>query len=156
MKAVIQRVTRASVEAEGRVVGRIGLGLLVLLGVAKGDDERDLSYFVEKVGTLRIFGDDRGKMNRSLRDVGGALLIVSQFTLCGETEKGRRPGFHLAAEPEAARAWYDEAVRRLRNEGLQVETGVFGADMQVELRNDGPVTFILDSRGQHDHSNLKS
>lgn len=146
MKAIIQRVTRASVEVEGQVVGRIDLGLLVLLGVAKGDEERDLSYLVEKVQNLRIFGDDQGKMNRSLLEVGGSLLVVSQFTLLGDTGKGRRPGFDLAAPPEAARAWYEETVRRLRAAGLTVETGVFGAHMQVELRNDGPMTFLLDSR----------
>ncbi|ULA60814.1 MAG: hypothetical protein LZF60_270140 [Nitrospira sp.] len=156
MKAVIQRVTRASVEADGQVVGRIDLGLLVLLGVAKGDGECDLSYVVEKLQTLRIFSDDQGKMNRSLRDVGGALLVVSQFTLLGDTAKGRRPGFDLAAPPEAARALYEEAVRRLRHEGLQVETGVFGAHMQVELLNDGPVTFIVDSRKQGEVQDLKS
>lgn len=156
MKAVLQRVTRASVEVEGQVVGRIGLGLLVLLGVAKGDDERDLSYLVEKVQTLRIFSDDQGKMNRSLRDVGGALLVVSQFTLLGDTAKGRRPGFDLAAPPEAARALYEDTVRRLRNEGLKVETGVFGAHMQVELLNDGPVTFVVDSRRQGESPDLKS
>jgi D-tyrosyl-tRNA(Tyr) deacylase len=146
MKAIIQRVTQASVEVEGQVISRIGPGLLILLGVAKGDEERDLAYLVEKVQTLRIFGDDQGKMNRSLRDVGGALLVVSQFTLLGDTGKGRRPGFDLAAPPETARAWYEEGVRRLRAAGLAVETGVFGAHMQVELRNDGPVTFLLDSR----------
>lgn len=156
MKAVIQRVTRASVEVEGQVVGRIDLGLLVLLGVAKGDGEGDLSYLVEKVQALRIFNDDQGKMNRSLRDVGGALLVVSQFTLLGDTAKGRRPGFDLAAPPEAARAWYDEAVQRLRHEGLKVETGVFGSHMQVELLNDGPVTFIVDSRRPGAHADLKS
>ncbi|MCW5797035.1 MAG: D-tyrosyl-tRNA(Tyr) deacylase [Nitrospira sp.] len=156
MKAVIQRVTRASVEVDGQVVGRIDLGLLVLLGVAKGDGERDLSYVVEKLQTLRIFSDDQGKMSRSLRDVGGALLVVSQFTLLGDTAKGRRPGFDLAAPPEAARALYEEAVRRLRHEGLQVETGVFGAHMQVELLNDGPVTFIVDSRKQGEVQDLKS
>lgn len=156
MKAVIQRVTRASVEVEGQVVGRIDLGLLVLLGVAKGDGEGDLSYLVEKVQALRIFNDDQGKMNRSLRDVGGALLVVSQFTLLGDTAKGRRPGFDLAAPPEAARAWYDEAVQRLRHEGLKVETGVFGAHMQVELLNDGPVTFIVDSRKPGASPDLKS
>ena len=156
MKAVIQRVTRASVEVEGRIVGRIGAGLLVLLGVAKGDDERDLSYLLEKLQTLRIFGDDQGKMNRSLVDVGGALLLVSQFTLLGDTSKGRRPGFDLAASPEAARALYEQAVGRLRSAGLTVETGVFGAHMQVELLNDGPVTFIVDSRRQVESSGLKS
>lgn len=156
MKAVIQRVTRASVEVEGRIVGRIGAGLLVLLGVAKGDDERDLSYLLEKLQTLRIFGDDQGKMNRSLVDVGGALLLVSQFTLLGDTSKGRRPGFDLAASPEAARALYEQAVERLRSAGLTVKTGVFGAHMQVELLNDGPVTFIVDSRRQVESPGLKS
>ena len=156
MKAVIQRVTRASVEVEGRIIGRIGAGLLVLLGVAKGDDERDLSYLLEKLQTLRIFGDDQGKMNRSLVDVGGALLLVSQFTLLGDTSKGRRPGFDLAASPEAARALYEQAVERLRSAGLTVETGVFGAHMQVELLNDGPVTFIVDSRRQVESTGLKS
>lgn len=156
MKAIIQRVTRASVEVDGQIVGRIGLGLLVLLGVAKGDEERDVSYMVEKLHTLRIFGDAQGKMNRSLIDVGGALLIVSQFTLLGETGKGRRPGFDLAASPEAARALYDEVVRRVRCAGLPVETGIFGAHMQVELLNDGPVTFILDSRRPAEHADLKS
>ena len=156
MKAVIQRVTRASVEVEGRIVGRIGAGLLVLLGVAKGDDERDLSYLLEKLQTLRIFGDDQGKMNRSLVDVGGALLLVSQFTLLGDTSKGRRPGFDLAAAPEAARALYEQAVERLRSAGLTVETGAFGAHMQVELLNDGPVTFIVDSRRQVENPGLKS
>ena len=156
MKAVIQRVTRASVEVEGRIVGRIGAGLLVLLGVAKGDDERDLSYLLEKLQTLRIFGDDQGKMNRSLVDVGGALLLVSQFTLLGDTSKGRRPGFDLAASPEAARALYEQAVEQLRSARLTVETGVFGAHMQVELLNDGPVTFIVDSRRQVESTGLKS
>lgn len=146
MKAVIQRVTRASVEVDGRIVGRIGAGLLVLLGVAKGAEERDLLYLVEKLHTLRIFADDQGKMNRSLVEVGGEVLLVSQFTLLGDTTKGRRPGFDRAAAPDEARIWYEEAVTRLRAVGVKVETGVFGAHMQVELLNDGPVTFLLDSR----------
>ncbi|HMZ55488.1 MAG TPA: D-aminoacyl-tRNA deacylase [Nitrospira sp.] len=146
MKAVIQRVTRASVEVDGRIVGRIGAGLLVLLGVAKGDEERDLLYLVEKLHTLRIFADDQGKMNRSLVEVGGEVLLVSQFTLLGDTTKGRRPGFDRAAAPDEARTWYEQAVTRLRAVGVKVETGVFGAHMQVELLNDGPVTFLLDSR----------
>ncbi len=146
MKAVLQRVTCASVEVDGRVVGRIGAGLLVLLGVEKGDGARDLLYILEKIQTLRIFGDDEGKMNRALSDVGGALLLVSQFTLLGDTTKGRRPGFELAAPPDEARALYEEATNRLRAGGLVVETGIFGAHMQVELVNDGPVTFLLDSR----------
>ncbi|MBS0177947.1 MAG: D-tyrosyl-tRNA(Tyr) deacylase [Nitrospira sp.] len=146
MKAVIQRVTRASVEVDGRIVGRIGAGLLVLLGVAKGDEERDLLYLVEKLHTLRIFSDDQGKMNRSLVEVGGEVLLVSQFTLLGDTTKGRRPGFDRVAAPDEARTWYEQAVTRLRAVGVKVETGVFGAHMQVELLNDGPVTFLLDSR----------
>ena len=146
MKAVLQRVTRAAVEVNGRVVGRISAGLLVLLGVAKGDGERDLRYIIEKIQTLRIFGDDEGKMNRALSDVGGALLLVSQFTLLSDTTKGRRPGFDLAAPPDEARALYEEAVNQLRAAGVIVETGTFGAHMQVELLNDGPVTFLLDSR----------
>ena len=146
MKAVIQRVTRAAVQVNGQVVGRIDAGRLVLLGVAKGDVERDLLYIIEKLQTLRIFGDEAGKMNLALSDVGGALLLVSQFTLLGDTTKGRRPGFDLAAPPEEARALYEEASNRLRAAGLRVETGVFGAHMQVELLNDGPVTFLLDSR----------
>lgn len=147
MKAVIQRVTRASVEVEGHIVGRIGHGLLVLLGVAKGDEERDLLYLIDKLRTLRIFADEQGKMNRALSDAGGAILLVSQFTLLGDTRKGRRPGFDQAAPPDEARTWYEQVAARLRSAGVQVETGVFGAHMQVELLNDGPVTFVLDSRG---------
>lgn len=146
MKAVIQRVTRASVEVEGQTVGRIGVGLLVLLGIAKDDEERDLLYVVDKLHALRIFADEQGKMNRSLHEVGGAILLVSQFTLLGDTSKGRRPGFDHAAQPDEARIWYEQAVARLRSAGVQVETGMFGAHMQVELLNDGPVTFLLDSR----------
>lgn len=146
MKAVIQRVTRASVEVEGKIVGRIGHGLLVLLGVAKGDEARDLLYVVEKLRTLRIFADEQGKMNRSLSEVGGAILLTSQFTLLGDTTKGRRPGFDHAAPPDEARILYEQAAGRLRSAGVQVETGVFGAHMQVELLNDRPVTFLLDSR----------
>jgi D-tyrosyl-tRNA(Tyr) deacylase len=147
MKAVIQRVSRASVEVEGQIVGQIGPGLLVLLGVAKGDGELDVQYMVEKLATLRIFGDQQKRMNLSIGEVGGALLIVSQFTLLGDTDKGRRPGFDRAAPPETARLLYEQVVAGLKSRGLRVETGVFGAHMKVELLNDGPVTFILDSRG---------
>ena len=147
MRAVIQRVTRASVVVDGRIEGQIGAGLLVLLGVAKGDGDRDVQYMVEKIATLRIFGDAQGKMSLSIGEAGGSLLIVSQFTLLGDTEKGRRPGFDKAAHPDAARALYEQVVAGLRGRGLQVETGVFGARMRVSLENDGPVTFILDSRG---------
>ncbi|THI83567.1 MAG: D-tyrosyl-tRNA(Tyr) deacylase [Nitrospira sp. CG24A] len=147
MKAVIQRVTSASVQVEGKIVGQIESGLLVLLGVAKGDGETDGRYLVEKICTLRIFSDEQGKMNHSLADVGGAVLLVSQFTLLGRTANGRRPSFDEAAAPDEARQLYEQVVRELRALGTRVETGVFAAHMQVELVNDGPVTFVLDSRG---------
>ncbi|HSA64459.1 MAG TPA: D-aminoacyl-tRNA deacylase [Nitrospira sp.] len=146
MRAVVQRVTRASVEVEGRIVGVIGAGLLVLLGIAKGDGDADCRFMVEKLRGLRIFSDDAGKMNRSLGDVGGAILLVSQFTLLGNTKSGRRPGFEEAAPPQEAKRWYEEVSAALKAEGTTVETGVFAAHMKVELVNDGPVTFLLDSR----------
>lgn len=146
MRAVIQRVTRASVEVDGQVIGRIGLGLVVLLGVAKEDGEPDVHYVVDKLATLRLFGDEEGRMNLSLDQVAGALLIVSQFTLLGDVHKGRRPGFDQAAPPGQARTLYESVVDQLRARGVPVETGCFGACMKVELLNDGPVTFILDSR----------
>lgn len=146
MKAVIQRVTRASVEVEGRSVGAIGAGLLVLLGVAKGDAEADCRFIAEKLRGLRIFADDAGKMNRSLEDVRGAILLVSQFTLLGNTRSGRRPGFEDAAPPEDAQRLYERVSATLKAQGIPVQTGVFAAHMKVELVNDGPVTFILDSR----------
>jgi D-tyrosyl-tRNA(Tyr) deacylase len=146
MKAVIQRVTRASVHVEGKTVGQIESGLLVLLGVAKGDGETDGRYLVEKIRTLRIFSDEQGKMNRSLADIGGSVLLVSQFTLLGRTTNGRRPSFDEAAPPDEAKGLYEQVVAGLRGQGAHVETGVFAAHMQVELRNDGPVTFVLDSR----------
>lgn len=145
MKAVIQRVTRASVQVAGKTVGRIESGLLVLLGVAKGDGETDSRYLVEKIRTLRIFSDEQGKMNRSLEDIGGSVLLVSQFTLLGRTGNGRRPSFDEAAPPDEARLLYEAVVDELRAQGIPVETGVFAAHMQVELLNDGPVTFVLDS-----------
>ena len=146
MKAVIQRVTRASVEVDGRVVGRIDAGLLVLLGVAKGDEETDGRYLVEKIRTLRIFADAQGKMNRSLTDIGGSVLLVSQFTLLGRTTTGRRPSFDEAAPPDEAKRLYEAVAAELKAQGIPVETGIFAAHMQVELLNDGPVTFVLDSR----------
>lgn len=146
MRAVIQRVTRASVEVNGAIVGKIGPGLLVLLGVARGDGESDARYIADKILGLRIFPDEAGKMNRSLRDCGGSVLLVSQFTLLGDTAKGRRPGFDRAAPPELAQALYEKVATDLRAQGTPVEMGVFGAHMAVELVNDGPVTFVLDSR----------
>ena len=145
MIAVIQRVTRAAVDVEGQRVGEIAQGLLVLLGVKKGDAEAQADYLAGKIGALRIFADERGRMNRSCRDVGGAMLVVSQFTLCGDCRKGRRPGFDAAADPAEATRLYEHFCTRLREQGYRVETGRFGAMMAVELVNDGPVTFVLDT-----------
>ena len=146
MKAVIQRVTKASVRVEDKTVGQIESGLLVLLGVAKGDGETDSRYLVEKIRTLRIFSDEQGKMNRSLADIGGSVLLVSQFTLLGRMANGRRPSFDEAAPPDEAKRLYEQVVADIRSHGTRVEAGVFAAHMQVELINDGPVTFVLDSR----------
>ena len=146
MKAVIQRVTSASVRVEGKTVGQIESGLLVLLGVAKGDGETDGRYLVEKIRMLRIFSDEQGEMNRSLVDNGASVLLVSQFTLLGKTAKGRRPSFDEAAPPDEAKRLYEQVAEGLRREGTHVETGLFAAHMEVELLNDGPVTFVLDSR----------
>lgn len=147
MKAVIQRVSYASVEVSGQIVGRIETGLVVLLGVAKGDGEVDSRYLVQKIRTMRIFSDEQGKMNRSLADVGGSVLLVSQFTLLGRTTNGRRPSFDEAALPDEAKRLYERVAADLRMLGTRVETGRFAEHMRVELLNDGPVTFVLDSRG---------
>jgi D-tyrosyl-tRNA(Tyr) deacylase len=144
--AVIQRVRRAAVEVDGEIVGRIEHGVLVLLGVAKGDADTDAHRIVEKIATLRIFGDEHGKMNRSLENVSGAALVVSQFTLLGDTEKGRRPGFERAAPPDVARTLYEQVIAGLKSSGIKTESGRFGAYMRVSLENDGPVTFIVESR----------
>lgn len=146
MKAVVQRVSSASVHVEGENLGEIGPGLLVLLGVAKGDEESDADFLAEKTAGLRIFGDDEGKMNRSVIDVGGAILAVSQFTLLGDCRKGRRPSFIDAAPPEIADRLYRHFVSRSRALGVRTETGRFQAHMEVRLVNDGPVTILLDSR----------
>lgn len=145
MRLVLQRVTEASVEVESKVVGRIGPGLLVFLGVGKGDSEQDVTFLADRVLGLRIFEDAAGKMNLSVRDVNGDMLVVSQFTLYGNTLKGRRPGFDAAAPPDQARVLYELFLQELRRSNLQVESGVFGARMQVFLVNDGPVTFIIES-----------
>lgn len=146
MRAVIQRVTKASVTVDQQVVGEIAQGLLVLLGVEKEDEAKDLSYVVNKTLGLRIFEDDEGKMNRSLADIGGELLVVSQFTLLGNVRKGKRPSFVDAAEPSIANELYQQFVQQTRAAGVKTETGIFQADMAVELINDGPVTILLDSR----------
>ena len=145
MRAVVQRVTGASVTIGGEVVGQIRQGLMVLLGVEVGDTDADRKYIAEKVPNLRIFEDDAGKMNRSLLDIGGEILAVSQFTLFGDARGGRRPSFITAARPEVANPMYEQIVAGWRAEGIHVETGRFGADMQVALVNDGPVTILLDS-----------
>lgn len=145
MKAVIQRVRRASVTVDGMVSGAIGSGLLVLLGVGKGDTESAADYLAAKIAGLRIFPDAEGKMNLSLVDTGGAMLVVSQFTLYGDCRKGRRPSFDAAAPPDEARRLYEYFVSRIRAANIPVETGVFQAHMDVELLNDGPVTLIVES-----------
>ena len=148
MRAVIQRVSEASVTVDQQTVGAIGQGLMVLLGVAQGDTSQEAKSLAEKTAGLRIFEDDAGKMNRSVEEIGGSLLVVSQFTLLGDCRKGRRPGFTDAAPPELADQLYEEYVATLRSRGVNVATGVFRADMQVALVNDGPVTMLLDSRKQ--------
>ncbi|AEG61475.1 D-aminoacyl-tRNA deacylase [Desulforamulus ruminis] len=145
MRAVVQRVRRGSVTVGEEVVGKIGPGLVVLLGVGRGDTVEDARYLADKIGQLRIFDDDRGKMNRSLQEVGGEVLAVSQFTLFGDCRKGRRPGYSDAAPPEEARELYETFVQRLVCQGLPVATGRFQEHMLVEIINDGPVTLLLDS-----------
>ena len=145
MKAVVQRVTSASVTVDGTTVGEIGPGVMVLVGVEKGDQETDAEWLAKKMVELRIFTDDAGKMNLSLADMGGAVLAVSQFTLAGNCAKGRRPSFDTAAPPDEGKRLYEFFVERVRATGRPVQTGIFQADMQVALVNDGPVTFILES-----------
>jgi D-aminoacyl-tRNA deacylase len=147
MRAVIQRVSNASVTVDHQVTGAIGRGLLVLLGVAKGDSKASADYVLDKVVNLRIFPDDAGKMNLSLLDIGGELLVVSQFTLYGDCRKGRRPSFDQAAPPSEASLLYEYFVSQGKARGVNVATGVFQAHMNVELLNDGPVTLIIDSTG---------
>jgi len=145
MRVVIQRCKHAEVTVGGEVVGRIGEGLMVLVGMTHEDDEKDVKYIADKVAGLRIFEDEEGKMNFSVLDVGGAVLSVSQFTLYGDTRKGKRPNFMAAAKPDAAKALYEAFNQELTAKGLTVETGIFGAMMDVSLTNWGPVTIIIDS-----------
>lgn len=146
MRAVIQRVSSASVTVEGETIGSVGMGILALIGVEAGDTDRDLAYIADKTPNLRIFEDEQGKMNRSLLDIEGGILAVSQFTLLGDARGGRRPSFIAAARPEVADPMYERLVENWRARGIEVGTGVFGADMKVSLVNDGPVTILLDSR----------
>jgi D-tyrosyl-tRNA(Tyr) deacylase len=146
VRAVIQRVSRASVSVDGQVVSEIGPGLVVLVGVGRDDGPTDAAYLASKLQGLRVFRDDEGRMNRSMAEVGGAALVISQFTLFGDVRKGRRPSFIEAAEPERARELYGSVVGELKQLGVPVETGVFQADMAVSLVNDGPVTILIDTR----------
>ena len=143
MKLVIQRVKKASVTVDAKVVGRIGHGMLVFIGVEKGDKEKDLDFFVRKISELRMFEDENGKMNLSASEINAEFLVVSQFTLLGNCEKGRRPSFDKAANPEIAERYYELFVEKLKEKKFKVQTGVFRAMMDVSLVNDGPVTFIL-------------
>lgn len=145
MRAVVQRVTEGSVTVEGKVTGEIEKGLVVLLGVEEGDGEKDAKYMADKITGLRIFEDEEGKMNLSLREVGGKILAVSQFTLLGDARKGKRPSFTKAAAPEEANRLYRHFVNLVKQEGIQTEEGIFQADMLVKIYNDGPVTILLDS-----------
>lgn len=146
MRAVVQKVSSSKVTVDEEVVGQINQGLLVLLGVTHDDTSKDVDYMVDKVTNLRIFEDEDGKMNLSLKDVGGEILAVSQFTLYGDARRGRRPSFSDAARPEVANPLYEEFVKKLRDLGINVGTGKFGAHMMVDLTNDGPVTILLESR----------
>ena len=146
MRAVVQRVTNADVKIDGRVNGKIDDGLLVLLGVGNGDTEEDMKYIADKIIKLRIFSDENDKMNLSLEDVGGSMLVISQFTLYGDCSHGRRPYFGNAMEPVSANETYEKFVAYIREQGIHTETGEFGADMKVSLTNDGPVTIILESK----------
>lgn len=148
MRGVIQRVSEARVRVDGEVIGAIGPGLLLLLGIAEGDGVPDVDALAEKVVGLRIFEDEVGKMNRSVGEIGGGILVVSQFTLLGDCRQGRRPSFIAAARPEVALPLYDSFVAAIRSRGIPVATGRFQADMAVELINDGPVTLLVDSRKQ--------
>lgn len=146
MKAVVQRVQYASVKVDGKVLGQCGQGYMILLGVGNEDSSRDVDALVAKISKLRVFEDEEGKMNRSIMDIGGEMLVISQFTLLADYRKGNRPSFIQAAPPEVSKPLYEEFVRKAAECGIPVQTGEFGADMKVELLNDGPVTIVMDSK----------
>lgn len=146
MRAVVQRVSRARVKVEEKIIGKIDRGILLLLGVEESDEEKELEYMCDKIPNLRIFEDEEGKMNKSLLDVGGSLLVISQFTLLGDARKGRRPSFTQAARPEKAIPMYERFIDSMKEKNITTEAGEFGAHMEVELINDGPVTILLDSK----------
>ena len=146
MRAVVQRVTKASVKVDGEIIGKIDKGFVVLLGVGEDDDESDIKYIADKIINIRVFEDENEKMNLSLNDVGGEVLIISQFTLYGDCRKGRRPSFDKAGEPNRAKELYNKTCEYFLEQGIKTETGRFAADMKVELINDGPVTLLLDSK----------
>ena len=145
MRAVVQRVTYSSVEVNGEIVGRINKGFNVLIGISKDDTEEDMNYIRDKIINLRVFSDENDKMNLSLLDIIGDILLISQFTLYGDARKGRRPNFMNALGGDEAKNFYDKFVKMMKETGLKVETGIFGADMKVDIKNDGPVTILLDS-----------
>ena len=147
MWALVQRVKKGSVTIDGKVNGSIGQGLVILLGITHTDTEKDADFVADKCVDLRIFEDENGKMNKSLEETGGSILLISQFTLYAATRKGRRPSFDAAARPEYAEVLYEYFIRKLRSRGITVETGIFGADMQVEIHNDGPVTMLVEYPG---------
>lgn len=146
MRAVVQRVTKSSVTVDGQITGATGEGLVVLIGVEEGDTDKDVRYIADKVSGLRIFEDENEKMNLSVKDVGGSILAISQFTLLGDVRKGKRPSFITAEDPEIANRLYQHVCENIRNQGIKVETGIFQAHMLVKINNNGPVTILLDSR----------
>jgi len=152
MRAVLQRVTQASCKVDGNLTGEIGIGFLVLLGVEDADTDNDLQWLAQKIASMRVFGDENGLMNKALADVGGDILLISQFTLFAHTKKGNRPGFTRAAKPDKAIPMYEAMIKELENlTGKKVATGIFGADMKISLLNDGPVTIIMDTKDKDNH-----